>query len=187
MSQIVIGNYDQTGLASWVADENQGLPTASGELYDPSRFTASHRTLPLGSVIAVTNLENGRVVEVRINDRGPFKKERVVDLSRAAAQALGMIDKGVVQVGLTVRDKPAQMETPAPVEGAYYVQVGGLFQQGGRRRGAGPVGQGRLRAVHGSCFPQARPSTGSRPGPSRMRPRPGPPWTSCASSSRTAT
>ena len=91
----------QTGLASWYGARHHGKRTASGEIFDQNKFTAAHRTLPWGSIVKVTNLDNGESVEVRINDRGPFKKGRIIDLSRAAARALGMLQSGV---------SPVQME-----------------------------------------------------------------------------
>ena len=120
----VQGTFDQTGLASWVADENKGLPTASGELYDPADLTAAHRTYPLNTRLKVTNLDNGRSVVVRINDRGPFKKERIVDLSKAAAQELGMVEQGTAEVGVSVVDEAPAVAPAVPAAGGTYVQVG---------------------------------------------------------------
>ena len=88
----------ETGLASWYGPKHQGKRTASGEIFDQNKFTAAHRTLPWGSIVKVTNLENGKSVEVRINDRGPFTEGRVIDLSRAAARALGIIKSGISPV-----------------------------------------------------------------------------------------
>ena len=88
----------ETGLASWYGAKHQGKRTASGEIFDQNKFTAAHRTLPWGSILMVTNLDNGKSVEVRINDRGPFTKGRVIDLSRAAARVLGMVKSGVSPV-----------------------------------------------------------------------------------------
>ena len=73
-------------------------PTASGERFHASRMTAAHRRLPFGSMVRVTNLRNGRAVVVRINDRGPFKRGRIIDVSKAAAKELGMLNAGVVKV-----------------------------------------------------------------------------------------
>lgn len=92
----------ERGLASWYGREFAGLPTASGETFEPSRISAAHRTLPLGTVVDVTNERNGRTVRVRINDRGPFVAGRIVDLSRAAAEEIGSLVDGVVPVTLTV-------------------------------------------------------------------------------------
>lgn len=92
----------ETGLASWIADDFQGLRTASGELYDKDALTAAHRTLPMNTRVEVTNLENGRFTVVRINDRGPFKTERVIDVSRRAAAELDLVTSGLAKVRLRV-------------------------------------------------------------------------------------
>jgi rare lipoprotein A len=87
----------ERGGASYYADSLAGNATASGEPYDPRAMTAAHRTLPFGSVVEVVR-DDGRRVRVRINDRGPFTKGRIIDLSRAAAEAIGMVREGVVEV-----------------------------------------------------------------------------------------
>ena len=84
--------------SSWYGPGYQGKRTSSGELFDPDRFTAASRTLPLGSIVRVTNLHNGRSVEVKINDRGPRKRGRGVDLSPAAARKIGLTNSGVAHV-----------------------------------------------------------------------------------------
>lgn len=91
-------SYRQVGLASWYGPGFHGRPTASGRRFDESRLTAAHRSLPLGSRVTVTRIDNGRSVEVEINDRGPYVRGRVLDLSRAAAERLGMVDAGVARV-----------------------------------------------------------------------------------------
>ena len=91
-------HWYQIGRASWYGGKFQGRATASGETFDMNSFTAAHRTLPLGSWVKVTNLRNKKSVVVRINDRGPVPEDRCLDLSRAAAQVLGM--NGVVSVRL---------------------------------------------------------------------------------------
>ncbi len=90
----------QIGKASWYGREHQGKPTASGEKYDQRRFTAAHRSLPFGTKIKVTNLDNGKSAKVRINDRGPFEKNRIIDLSEAAAKALKMMKSDTATVRL---------------------------------------------------------------------------------------
>ena len=90
------------GLASYYADKYQGHKTASGERFDTARLTAAHRTLPFGTKVRVTNLDNGRSVVVRVNDRGPFVSGRIIDLSPAAAKQLDMLRAGVVRVKLEV-------------------------------------------------------------------------------------
>ena len=98
--------YSDKGTASWYGRQFHGRRTANGERFDMYALTAAHRTLPFGSIVQVTDLENGRSVTVRINDRGPFKGGRIIDLSYAAAKKLGMIKRGVVPVRITqVRHK----------------------------------------------------------------------------------
>src|SRR5262245_3543980 len=87
-----------TGQASWYGRQHHGKRTASGETYDMNKLTAAHRSLPLGTRVLVTNVENGRTVEVRINDRGPYVADRVLDLSYAAARRLGAVGDGVIPV-----------------------------------------------------------------------------------------
>jgi rare lipoprotein A len=88
------------GLASWYGGRLHGRRTASGERFDKHALTAAHRTLPLGSCVQVANLENGRRVQVRINDRGPQARDRIIDLSEAAARELGMLGRGVARVSV---------------------------------------------------------------------------------------
>ncbi len=92
------GSYQDTGLASWYGEELSGNRTASGEAFDPGAMTAAHRTLPLGSFVEVTSVETGRSILVRINDRGPGRKDRMIDLSRAAAHLLGTDRRQVAAV-----------------------------------------------------------------------------------------
>ena len=92
----------QVGIASWYGPGFHGKPTASGTIYDQNEFTAAHQTLPLGTRVMVTNMENGSATEVTINDRGPFAKERIIDLSYAAAQSIGMIGPGTALVRIDV-------------------------------------------------------------------------------------
>ena len=94
------GSAAEEGNASWYGPGLYGRRTASGEMLRPGELTAAHRTLPFGTCLRVTNLGNGRVVEVRVNDRGPFVDDRILDLSEAAASALGMRGRGVARVRL---------------------------------------------------------------------------------------
>ena len=96
--------FTQRGRASWYGPGFHGKLTASGDRYDQNRLTAAHRTLPLGSTVTVTNLENGKSVKVVINDRGPYVRGRVIDLSRAAARKLDMLDAGVIDVRVAATD-----------------------------------------------------------------------------------
>lgn len=91
-------NYDETGLASWYGAQFNGRPTATGERFDMHALTAAHKTLPLPGLVEVTNLANGRRIVVRVNDRGPFAEGRIIDLSRGAAEALDLLQRGVGEV-----------------------------------------------------------------------------------------
>ncbi len=96
------GKWTQVGYASYYADKFHGRTTACGEIYDRNKYTAAHRSLPCGTIVKVVNLENGKSVVVRINDRGPFVRGRIIDLSYAAAKKIDMIRKGVVKVRIEV-------------------------------------------------------------------------------------
>jgi rare lipoprotein A len=110
-----VPSFLQVGMASWYGDRFKRRPTASGEPFDPKALTAAHRSLPLATVARVTNLNNGRRILVRINDRGPYAGGRVLDLSRAAAQQLGMKADGVARVRIEVfaADQPRTVATAA--------------------------------------------------------------------------
>ena len=94
--------FSQTGRASYYASALEGNTTADGSIFDGDEFTAAHRSLPFGTVVRVTNLSNGRTVKVRVNDRGPFARRLVIDLSEAAARELGMFRRGIAKVTLRV-------------------------------------------------------------------------------------
>ena len=94
--------YDETGIGSWYGDEFAGKLTANGEIFDPELVTAAHKTLPMPSVVRVTNLENGKSLVVRINDRGPFVAGRIIDLSREAARRIGYEEDGLARVRVQV-------------------------------------------------------------------------------------
>jgi rare lipoprotein A len=97
-----IGAYEAVGVASWYGGRFHGRQTASGETYDMYALTAAHRSLPFGTRVRVTNLDNGRSVVLRINDRGPFVKRRIIDVSRRAAEDLGFIRDGLTRVRVEV-------------------------------------------------------------------------------------
>ncbi|HOA05568.1 MAG TPA: septal ring lytic transglycosylase RlpA family protein [Candidatus Fermentibacter daniensis] len=98
----LVSGLSQRGTASFYAEAFHGRRTASGEIYDMNSMTCAHRTLPFGTILDVENLENGSTVTVRVNDRGPFVGGRIIDLSRAAADRLGMIGPGTSEVVLRV-------------------------------------------------------------------------------------
>lgn len=91
-------NYDEVGMASWYGAQFNGRATSSGERFDMNALSAAHKTLPLPALVEVTNLSNGRSAIVRVNDRGPFVDSRIIDLSRGAAEELGMLSQGVGRV-----------------------------------------------------------------------------------------
>ncbi len=98
----VVSGFVQRGTASWYGVPFHGRQTASGEIYDMNGMTCAHRTLPFGTLLLVTNLDNGKTTTVRVTDRGPYVSGRIVDLSRGAASSLGMLDTGTAQVELKV-------------------------------------------------------------------------------------
>ena len=118
-------DYDAVGTASWYGDAFHGRPTANGEAFDMYLASAAHATLPLPSLVEVTNLDNDRSVQVRVNDRGPFKPGRIIDLSREAADQLGFVHRGVAKVRVRyvgpapldplLRTVPAARERPTPL------------------------------------------------------------------------
>ncbi len=125
------------GVASWYGPDFNGKQTSNGEIYDMYAFTAAHKTLPMHTIVRVTNLENNKQVTVRINDRGPFVKNRIIDLSKAAARTIAMTDKGTAPVKLEIlgfnadpRDigkkikKPKQSPSYVKQLKNFYIQIG---------------------------------------------------------------
>ncbi|ABG59484.1 septal ring lytic transglycosylase RlpA family protein [Cytophaga hutchinsonii] len=104
-----------TGSASYYANKFQGKRTASGETYDKNKFTAAHRTYAFGTKLKVTNIKTGIWIQVYVNDRGPYAKDRIIDVSYAAATALGMIQPGTIQVKLEILSDGDVIEIPPPV------------------------------------------------------------------------
>lgn len=130
----------ERGVASWYGPGFHGRQTANGETYDMHALTAAHKTLPFGTIVEVRNLDNGRSVRVRINDRGPFVRGRVIDLSRSGAEAVGMLGPGTARVELRVLQA-------APASTGYWVQAGAFRDRAKARR--------RLDELEPS-FPEAR-------------------------------
>ncbi len=112
---ITAGNILETGVASWYGDDFNGKRTASGEIYDMNKLTAAHKILPFNTIVIVENLDNGRKVMVRINDRGPFLKERIIDLSRRAAKLIGIYDIGTANVRIRAAILPGRKMKPISV------------------------------------------------------------------------
>src|SRR5262245_20777566 len=130
-SPSVVGD-ERVGYASWYGHPYHGRRTASGEVYDMNDLTAAHRTLPLGTLLLVTNLDTGQAVEVRVNDRGPYVDSRILDLSYAAAQMLGADRQGLVRVRLDVIAAPGAIVVPAGAlpRAAWSIQVGAFTSRG---------------------------------------------------------
>lgn len=103
----LFGPYYETGIASWYGPGFDGNYTANGEIYDMDGVSAAHKTLPFGTIVRVVEIDTGRSIVVRINDRGPFVDGRIIDLSKGAARNLGIVDKGITQVGLRIVRWPA--------------------------------------------------------------------------------
>ncbi len=114
--------YSQIGIASWYGVEEHGRQAASGERFSMYGYTAAHRSLPIGTVVRVTNLENGRDIVVRINDRGPFVKGRIIDLSYEVAKAVDMIGNGTARVKVEVVSAPGRRNNY--FQAKYTVQIG---------------------------------------------------------------
>jgi rare lipoprotein A len=123
----------ETGIASWYGAPYHNRRGSNGEIYDMHAMTAAHRTLPLGSVVRVTRIENGSSAVVRITDRGPFIEGRIIDLSQAAAEKIGLVRKGTAQVRVEV------LKAPQPIEvgGRWAVQIGGFQNEDSARDLAG--------------------------------------------------
>ncbi|HAF81307.1 MAG TPA: septal ring lytic transglycosylase RlpA family lipoprotein, partial [Brevundimonas sp.] len=153
-------DYDEVGLASWYGDAFNGRPTSTGERFDMRQLTAAHKTLPLPGLVEVTNLENGRRIVVRVNDRGPFVDGRIIDLSRGAAQELDLLRQGVGRVrvrylgraprlggGAALRAEAAApapstwAEAPVGAGGGFWVQAGAFRDQNSARRTARRLGE----------------------------------------------
>lgn len=152
--------YRRQGLASWYGPAFHGRPTACGERYDMNGISAAHKTLPLGTWVRVKNLENGRILDLRINDRGPFIPGRIIDLSLGAARKLGVAEPGIARVEVVALAAPppgaavVQARSPRPADlgrGHFSVQVGAF----GERENAERLAR-RLEQVHRN--PQIKPT-----------------------------
>lgn len=159
-------NYDEVGMASWYGAQHNGRPTSTGERFDMTALTAAHKTLPLPSLVEVTNRANGRRVILRVNDRGPFVDSRIIDLSRAAAEELGLLSQGVGEVrvryvgraprtggGMAMQRAeaaapsqprpyvaPSVSPSPSAATSAYWVQAGAFSDRRTARRIADRLG-----------------------------------------------
>jgi len=162
-------NYQAQGLASWYGTKFHGRTTSNGEVYDMYAMTAAHKTLPIPCYVQVTNLDNGRKIIVRVNDRGPFKDDRIIDLSYAAAKKLGIHQSGTARVhvaAITPKDyqrnsveapKVAQVQTPrraaVSVPPAGGASGGNAFLQVGAFSSSAAAEEYRRRASRGTGYP----------------------------------
>ncbi len=145
--------YNEVGLASWYGGRHHGRPTATGERFDMNALSAAHKTLPLPGLVEVTHMDTGRSVVVRLNDRGPFSDGRIIDLSRAAAEEIGMLTDGVARVRVRylgpaprlggagpVRQAAAEPRGPSG-QGRIWVQAGSFAERDNARRVAERLGR----------------------------------------------
>jgi rare lipoprotein A len=158
-------NRTETGVASWYGPGFHGKRTANGEVYDENGLTAAHKTLPMPAMVRVTNLENGRSIQVRVNDRGPFEAGRVIDMTRRGAQLLGFINQGTARVRVDIMPEESQ-------------QLAALASRSGGDQmppppKAAPVGEvtgGGLAPLAGSKVAPGQPKAGQ---PQAAQPQPG--------------
>lgn len=135
--------YEETGIASWYGKDFHGKPTANGEIYDMNGVTAAHKTLPLGTMVEVTRLDNGGKIVTRVNDRGPFVADRIIDLSYGSARKLGIVGTGTARVRVVALAEGKAGDGGAPVpsrplpdfaHGTFYVQAGAFAETANANR-----------------------------------------------------
>lgn len=143
-SNLKTSEFFQEGLASWYGKKFHGRPTASQEVYDMNALTAAHKTLPFETRVKVTNLDNGLEVVVRINDRGPFVKDRIIDLSYQASKELGMLEQGMARVRLSVLTAPPAKKTSSETGKDYTIQLGVYKSQENARQASKKIKDGRI-------------------------------------------
>jgi len=150
--------YSETGIASWYGPGFHGKRTANGEVYDENGLTAAHKTLPMPSMVRVTNLENGRSIEVRVNDRGPFEAGRLIDMTRRGAQLLGFIDRGTARVRVDIMPEESQQLAALASR-----QGGDQVPPPPKAAPAGEVTSGGLAPIAGSKVSPGKTQPGSQP------------------------
>jgi len=136
--------FSQEGLASWYGKKFHGRLTASQEVYNMNALTAAHKTLPFETRVRVTNLDNGLEVVVRINDRGPFVKDRIIDLSYQASKELGMLEQGMARVRLSVLTALPEKKPSSETGKAYTIQLGVYKSQENARQASKKIKDGRI-------------------------------------------
>ena len=157
--------YDETGLASWYGEQFNGRPTATGERFDMHALTAAHKTLPLPGLVEVTNTANGRRIVVRVNDRGPFVENRIIDLSRGSAEALGLLGAGVGEVRVRYLGRAPRLgggtvlqyaeAAPPPAGPVPYLPAAPAVVVPAPARPASPVSEGAGVWVQAGVWPDA--------------------------------
>lgn len=153
-----VASYSEEGEASWYGPGFHGRQTANGEEFNANDMTAAHRTLPMPSVVRVTNMENGRSVMLRVNDRGPFKRDRIIDVSKAAAKELDFHGNGTTHVKVDFMPVESQIVAQAMQQGGY-VSIADAMAQGSSRAASNtisavPVGAVETVNLDGSALPQ---------------------------------
>ena len=152
--------FEQKGIASWYGKKFHGRKTSNGETYNMHAMTAAHKTLPLGTYVRVFNLDNGLSADLRVNDRGPFVRGRIIDLSYAGAKKLGILGPGTARVRLVALGAPSQTPTPdenpkyVPVDyysGNFTFQVGAFAERGNAERLVAKL-QKRYKNAHMTTF-----------------------------------
>ena len=138
----VPGTLIQTGIASWYGPKFHGRTTASGEIFDMNEYTAAHKTLPFGSIVRIINKVNKRSVIVKINDRGPFIKDRIIDLSRKSAEKIGLIESGYAKVDIILLNGtvlPKDLKIPS-----FTVQIGSYLNKEDAQRMMNKIRDARI-------------------------------------------
>ena len=153
-------DYDEVGYASWYGKRFHGLMTSNGERFDMNKLSAAHRTLPMPSMVRVTNIQNGRSLVVRLNDRGPFADDRIIDVSRAAAMKLGFLESGVAQVRVQYVG-PASLLGDEAMSGAQSVKE--VQVASASEAAAASVAMGSMIPPAPAMASRAKPVTISRP------------------------
>ena len=159
-------NYDEVGIASWYGPKFHGRRTANGEIFDMNLLTAAHPTLPMPVRARVTNLENGKSIIVRINDRGPFAKDREIDLSRKAAEVLGFRDKGTTRVRVQYLGRAPMYDSAGRLirgqEPASFIAEKPRTPDENKRVAAAPVEQVEKQTLDGRTIADAPPPISSK-------------------------
>lgn len=141
----------ENGIASWYGPNFDGKLTANGEIYDMNGVTAAHRTLPFGTILLVENLDNGRTVQVRINDRGPYAKNRIIDLSKGAAEAVDMIGPGTANVRLYLLEGDLENSRITDIKvPTYTVQLGSFQKESQAKQQQAEIKGSRIETISGN-------------------------------------